>query len=135
MKIKKLIFAALLTLTCGCTHFANVQETTSADGIPTYVSSKTQLDGTHIVVTERVLGSDDRCDILEFKREYYDACGQLETIIKDRERCGIVELRIRKDFWDDTVHIRIDRDNNRDGSFEWTRIYMRTQITATTKDD
>lgn len=117
--------AALLTLAAafapGCTHFANVEEVASPDGIPTFVSSRQWRDGTpRAVITERVVGTAGPCETLEIERRFYDPTGMPTQRIVDVQRCDVVERRTSIDYdLAGSTEVRItQRDHDRDGTFE-----------------
>jgi hypothetical protein len=119
--------SALLTLVVtaaagtGCTHYANVTEIDSPDGVPTYVSSRTWSDGTpRTVIVERVLETEGACELLEVRSHYFAPDGLLDQRAVEMMKCGVVETSTVDDFDPKTGrHVQVIRtDANHDGEFD-----------------
>ncbi len=124
------IRTALLVLaaTCapGCTHFANISEVPTEDGVTTYVSSRDWDDGTQrTIVTERVFERPEApCDLLEIQREFFDETGQLQYRQTDMETCREVLSRVTEDYDVRTGRVTrtVQKDSDRDGLFDVARV-------------
>jgi hypothetical protein len=117
--------ASLAGAGTGCTHFANVTQADSPDGIPTYVSSSAYTNGsTKTVIVERVLETGGSCDLLEIQSHHFAPDGLLSQRSKELTRCGVVEQSTIDDFDSATgKHVRVERiDANHDGQFDHEQV-------------
>lgn len=117
---------ALAACAPGCTHFANIVEVPTDDGVATYVSSRSWDDGTQrTIVTERVFEHPEApCDLLEIKREFFDETGELQYRQIDMETCREVLSRVTEDYDVRTGRITrtVQEDSDRDGLFDLERV-------------
>jgi len=115
------LLAVASTLGTGCTHIGRVTHSVSSSGRQVYTSTLRDDDGlTRATVRETVVGSDDQCDILRIERLTYDSTGMLVERTLDRERCSVVEYRLRSVYdlaaGRSTTVTSVDRDH--DGRFD-----------------
>ncbi len=106
----------------GCTHFANVTQVASDDGVPTYVSSRSWDDGTpRTIVTERVFERpQEACHLVQVQRDFFDQTGALRMRQTDFETCDVVQARVTEDHDPRAGQVKrvVQRDADRDGMFE-----------------
>ena len=110
---------ALTTVATGCTHFANVDRIDAPNGVEVYESARTDRNGVvRATVQERIATTQDGCEDVRLRRDYYSAEGELQRRVIETRKCGYTVMQLDDEF-DGTAHTRhllIDRD--RDGYFE-----------------
>ena len=115
-------FILLFTLLFSCIHYSNVQKI----DINTYKSTKEFKDGSRIIIIEKIIDEDDFCELSSVIRKYYNKNNRLTKVVSDIVRCMNVEIRIiRKYYSDHTSQKTVLMDRDRDGEFDFKRVYPR----------